>query len=104
MIAQTSGALEKAIQPPAPGLSRFQQVLRVLDLTIDLLIARTSLGDCWPAGFQDAEKYMAALPLPSPEFASARHHLHNAAVYCDQLEFGAAAFELRWLRGQLQRL
>ncbi|HEX6961745.1 MAG TPA: hypothetical protein VF175_07755 [Lacipirellula sp.] len=103
MIAQDNGVHEKAAQPAAPALSRVQQLLRVLDLTVDLLIARASMGDYWRAGFEDAEQYMAALPLPSADFAKARHHLHNAAVYCEQIEYGAAAFELRSLRGQLQR-
>lgn len=104
MIAHDNGVQEKVTQPAASGLSRLQQVMRVLDLTVELLIARTSMGDYWQAGFEDAEQYMAALPLPSPDFAKARGHLHNAAVYCEQIEYGAAAFELRSLRGQLQRL
>ena len=104
MIAQNNGVHETVVQPAALGISRFQQVLRVLDLTVDLLIARASMGDYWQAGFQDADQYLEALPLPSPDFAKARHHLQNAAAYCEQIEYGAAAFELRSLRGQLQRL
>jgi hypothetical protein len=104
MIAENNGVHETMVQPADLGISRYQQMLRVLDLTVDLLIARTSMGDFWQAGFQDADQYLAAVPLPSPDFAKARHHLHNAAAYCEQIEFGAAAFELRSLRGQLQRL
>jgi hypothetical protein len=104
MIAQNNGVLDAAVQPAALGLSRLQQVLRVLDLTVDLLIARASMGEHWAAGFQEAEQYLAGLPLPSSEFARARRHLQNAAAYCEQIEFGAATFELRSLRGQLQRL
>ena len=104
MIAYRNGALDSVAEQSSAGLSRFQQVVRVLDLTVDLLIARTSMGDFWSAGFQDAEQYLGALPLPSPDFAKARRHLQNAAAYCEQIEFGAAAFELRSLRGQLQRL
>jgi hypothetical protein len=104
MLAQSIGAHDAMATQPAAGLSRFQQVLRVLDLTVDLLIARTSMGDCWSAGFRDAEHYLEALPLPSPDFARARRHLQNAATYCEKIEFGAAAFELRSLRGQLHQL
>jgi len=87
-----------------PRLSKYQQHLRVLELTVELLIARTSMENYWAKGFQDAGKLLAAVRLPTADLTSARGRLQNAAGYCQQEEYGAAAFELRALRGQLQRL
>lgn len=78
--------------------------MRILDLTVELLIARTSMGDYWAEGFRDAGNALASMPLPTTDFRSANRHLQNAICYCQKEEFGAAAFELRALRGQLQRL
>jgi hypothetical protein len=88
----------------APALSQFEQRMRVLELYVQLLIARTSMGDYWPEGLQDVANLVAALPLTTSEFSSIKRHLQNAVVYCQQQEFGAATFELRALRGHLQRL
>jgi hypothetical protein len=85
-------------------LIEYQQRMRVLDLTIDLLIARTSLRDYWAEGFEDAGRLLASTGLPTAEFAHANRCLQNAADYSQEEEFGAAAFELRALRSQLQRL
>jgi hypothetical protein len=86
------------------ALSPYQQRMRVLELTVQLLIARTSMGDYWAEGLRDVAKLLAALPIPTAEFASATRHLQNAVSYCQENEFGAATFELRALRGYLQRL
>jgi hypothetical protein len=88
----------------APALSQYEQRMRVLELYVQLLIIRTSMGDYWPEGLQDVANLLASLPLPTGEFSSVRRHLQNAVVYCQQEEFGAATFELRALRGRLQRL
>jgi hypothetical protein len=85
-------------------LIEYQQRIRVLDLTVDLLIARASLREYWPEGFEDVRKLLAATSMPTSEFAHAKRSLQNAADYSQQEEFGAAAFELRGLRSQLQRL
>jgi hypothetical protein len=87
-----------------PVLSQYEQRMRVLELSVQRIIARTRIGDYWADGLQDAGNLLAALPLPTTEFASANRRLQNAVGYCQQEEFGAAAFELRALRGQLQRL
>ncbi len=92
------------LQHGTPVLSQFEQRLRVLELTVQLLIARTSTGDYWAEGLRDVGDLLAALPIPTAEFALANRHLQNAVGYCQQEEFGAATFELRALRGQLQRL
>jgi hypothetical protein len=86
------------------ALSQYQQRLRVLELTVQLLIARTSIGDYWADGLRDVGKLLAALPIPTAEFKSATRHWQNAVGYCQENEFGAATFELRALRGYLQRL
>jgi hypothetical protein len=87
-----------------PRLSEYEQRLRVLDLTVELLIARTGLDDCWSEGFLDAGRMLATVLFPANDFASAHRHLQNAIDYSQQREFGAAEFELRALRGHLHRL
>jgi hypothetical protein len=88
----------------APVLSEYEQRIRVLETYVQLLIVRTSLGDYWPDGLHDVRKLLTALPLRMNQFSTMSRHLHNAADYCRQKEFGAASFELRTLRGHLQRL
>jgi hypothetical protein len=88
----------------APSLSRDQLRMRMVELTVQLLIVRTSLADFWNEGFKDVWNWLTELPLSVVEITSARQHLQNAISYCRQEEFGAATFELRALRGQLQRL
>jgi hypothetical protein len=88
----------------APLLSRRQQQLRVLDLTVELLIARASMGDYWGDGFRDAENLLRFVGFPKAEAQSANHRLQNAVGYCRKQEFGGAAFELRALRGLLHRM
>ena len=87
-----------------PDLSAYDQRMRVLELTVQLLIARTNSGDYWPEGIHDVEHLLGAIPIPTMEFVAANGHLHNALSYCEQEEFGAATFELRALRGQLNRI
>lgn len=89
---------------PQPALTDCEHHMRVLELTVDVLIVRSNKGDCWSEGFLDAETIMAALPFPLAEFALVIGRLRNALAYCRAKEFGAAAFELRALRGRLHRL
>jgi hypothetical protein len=95
---------ERTVATPPYGLSACQQRLRVLELSVQLLIARTKSGDFWADGFQDTAKLLETVPLTTSEFESARGHLRNARAYCRKREFGAATFELRIVRGILQRL
>jgi hypothetical protein len=88
----------------AHGLSEAQKRLRVLELSVHLLIARTKSGDFWADGFDETGKLLETVPLTTSEFDSARVHLENARGYGRVREFGAAAFELRIVRGILQRL
>jgi hypothetical protein len=85
-------------------LSNDEQRMRVFDLTVALLIARAGMADYWSEGFRDAENLLAAISLPAAEFRSANCRLQNAIFYGRRNEFGAAAFELRALRGKLQML
>ena len=85
------------------ALSQYEQRMRVLELTVQLLIARTSMGDFWIEGLREVGKLLQTLPLPTAEFEAAVRHLENAIGYCQEKEFGAATFELRALRGHLQR-
>ena len=89
-------------KPRAPS-KRLQQ-LRVLDLTVELLIARTSMGDYWGEGFRDARVLLERVFFPTADANKANHRLRNAVAYCGKQEFGGAAFELRALRGLLQRM
>jgi hypothetical protein len=84
--------------------SEYDRRLRVLDLTVELLIARTSLEDFWEVGFQDVGKLLVTVKFPVTGRMCANRRLQNGLSYCQQREFGAAAFELRVLRGQLQSL
>jgi hypothetical protein len=89
---------------PADGVSRRHLKMQVLDLLVELLIARSRLAEYWPAGFKDVRSLLAAIPLPTVDYAAACRHVQNAVQYAELHEFGAAAFELRALRGQLQKL
>jgi hypothetical protein len=86
------------------GLSKSQQRLRVLELSVHLLIARTKSGDFWFDGFRNTAELLETVPLTTSEFDSARLHLQNARAYGRIREFGASTFELRIVRGILQRL
>ena len=68
------------------------------------LIARTVTGDLWYDGFSEVARLLAAIPLTTLDFSTAQRHLSNSLDYCQLEEFGAAAFELRVVRGILQRL
>jgi hypothetical protein len=92
------------VEHHSPVLSQYEQRMRILELTVQLLIARTSVGDYWAEGLKDTGNLLAALPIPTAVFAVANRNLQNAVGYCQQAEYGAATFELRALRGQLQRL
>jgi hypothetical protein len=106
MISQPALAMNHngKTEHSAIALSPYQQRMRVLELTVQLLIARTIMGDYWAVGLRDVGKLLAALPMPTAELMSATRHLQNAVNYCQEGEFGAATYELRALRGHLQRL
>jgi hypothetical protein len=106
MLAQlTHRRLNSAqLVPSRTALPPHELNLRVLDLTVELLIARSSLEFHWAQGYDDAAQLLTSASLRAEEDASADQHLRNARVYSQIREFGAAAFELRTLRGRLQRL
>jgi hypothetical protein len=101
MIAQpSSAALQNGkARSPRCTLSKTKQVMRVLELTVELLIARTAIGDRWLQGFHDVQELLARAPFSLADIAFANRHLQNAHSYCLREEYGAAAFELRALRG-----
>lgn len=84
--------------------TRLEHQIRVLELTVQLLIARACLGECWKAGILDTVALLAAMPFTTAEYTSARQHLKNGEQYCLESEFGAAAFEFRSLRGKIAQL
>ena len=85
-------------------LSEPEQRVRVLELSVGLLIARTKLGEFWKEGFHDVAQFLEAVPLATSEFIAATRHLQNAFDYSELTELGAATFELRFVRGIVQRL
>lgn len=106
MIAQSTVSVHQngKMEHSTTTLSPYQQRMRVLELTVQLLIARTNFGEYWSAGLRDVGKLLASLPMQTAELILATRHLKNAVSYCQESEFGAATFELRALRGYLQRL
>ena len=106
MISQDLSTLnqECSRKLKAPLLSEYEQRLRVLELTVDVLIARAQMKDYWAEGIQAVEEILESLPLSTFEYASLSQSLKNAVKYCQIKESGAATFELRVLRGKLQRL
>jgi len=66
-----------------------------------LLVLKRRIPD--GRAFDDAQRALATLPVPTPRFALASHRLDNARAYCAQRERGAAVYELRILHGILLR-
>ncbi|MBV9125169.1 MAG: hypothetical protein JO112_17575 [Planctomycetes bacterium] len=80
------------------------QVRKDLADGIELLLQEISRGcivaDRWETVFQALQ----ALPWPKAEFGLALNRLTNARTYLEKGETGAADFELRLLRGLVQRM
>ena len=89
--------------PPVVA-SEFQQRLRLIELCVELLIGQTKIGELWSEGYDEAIRHLETLPLATDEFNATRQHMDNALSYCHCSEFAAAAFELRMVRGRLQRI
>ena len=106
MNSDSLATIDGRFQSPVPQytLSEPERRQRVLELTVGYLIARTVTGETWFEGFADVEALLESAPLATVEFRSAKSHLQNALNYCQVQEFGAAAFELRVIRGILQKL
>jgi len=84
--------------------SEFQQRLRLIELCVELLIGQTKIGELWSEGYEEAVKHLESLPLATDEYNITKQHLDNALSYCHCNEYSAAAFELRMVRGRLQRI
>ena len=106
MSSDPMATIDCRFQSPFPhySLSEAERQQRVLELSVGLLIARTEVGETWTEGFADVEVFLEAAPLATAEFRSAKSRLQNALNYCQIQEFGAATFELRVVRGMLQKL
>ncbi len=72
---------------------------RLLDL-VDWLIhnVQGDLGDRW---LKEVRELLESLPLSTSEFDLACRRINNATRYLKSVEYGAARFELRLLRGSL---
>jgi hypothetical protein len=106
MNSDSLTTIDGRLHSPIPQytLSEAERRQRVLELSVELLIVRTDIGETWTEGFADVGVFLEAVPLATAEFRSAKSHLKNARNYCRVQEFGAATFELRVVRGILQRL
>src|SRR6478609_7854202 len=84
VIAQTSFLATECdqVEQCTFVLSQYEQRMRILELTVQLLIARTSAGQYWSEGLKDAEELLTALPIQSAEFECIYRHLENAIGYC----------------------
>jgi len=89
---------------PQYALSESERRQRLLELSVGLLIARAEAGETWTEGFDYVEEFLETLPLATAEYRLAKSHLQNALDYCRVLEFGGATFELRVVRGMLQKI
>jgi hypothetical protein len=78
--------------------------LRLIELCVEVLIRQTKIGRIWVEGFEETRSLLETLPLTFDEFNLSRLRLKNALDFSQAGEFGAAAFELRLLRGRLQSL
>jgi hypothetical protein len=87
-----------------PAATETELRMHVLELSVELLIARSKVGDYSAAGYTDAARLLESVPLTTSTFENARRRMANAAAYSEQGEFGAAAFELRAVRGALAAL
>lgn len=73
----------------------------LMDRTVDQLIEEAKREELWPELYERGQRVLEGLPLPTGGHQRARGRLCNALSYSRSGEFGAAAFELRMLRGQL---
>jgi hypothetical protein len=78
--------------------------LRPLELIIEVLLAQAKIGKLWIEGYLEAAELPKALHLSKEVCEFITSHFNNALRYCRLGEFGAAAFELRMIRGRLQCL
>lgn len=85
-------------------ITESQQRVRLFELCVEVLIRQTRIGRIWVEGYDEATRFLESVPLATNEYNLAKLRLKNALDYCQRSEFGAAAFELRALRGRLQSL
>jgi hypothetical protein len=97
-----AGSVCNKVEALVPG-ERIQRII-VAEHGIQLLIEQAKLRNCWEPGYEEMARLIEALPLPTAEFELAKRHLENALEYSRNGEFGAASFELRMVRGCVQRL
>jgi hypothetical protein len=97
---QTKSCLEGVGSAATEVLQR----LWLIELSVEVLLAQTKIGKLWREGYREAMEFLKTIPLTTDEFAACLLRFDNALRYCGQGEFGAAGFELRMLRGILQKL
>ena len=74
---------------------------QLMNREIELLIANVNSCERCREAFSRAKRILETLPISTSEFALAAQRLRNALAYMSASEQGAAAYELRLLRGQL---
>ena len=95
--------------PHSPALQPFtlsivDQCCRRMDVAVHGLIEEAKREATWSESYIEALKLLESVPFCTREFEIARQRLWNALDYCGEGEFGAACFELRRLRNQLEAL
>lgn len=85
-------------------LSEAEQRLRLLERRVGHLISHIQDGEFREDVFSEVTHLLEVILLPAHDFTLARQHLQNSSYYCQLGEFGASAFELRIVRGILQRI
>lgn len=73
----------------------------LMDRVVDLMVQKTLAREFWPELYDRGRRVLEGLPLATDEFGLALQRLQNALEYSSHEDFGAAAYELRLVRGQL---
>jgi hypothetical protein len=103
-LPDTQPAQDSTTRFLSPAPSETIQRIRKTEQSLHRLIERTKSGVVCEQGFVEVSRLLEALPLPTADFDLANRRLQNALDYARSGEFGAAAFELRMVRGFVQRL
>jgi hypothetical protein len=85
-------------------LSVVEQCCRWIEAAIGSLIEETKTEKACMDSYAIAAMLLESVPLPTDEFLLAKLRLMNARIYARNHEFGAASFELRQLRRQIESL
>jgi hypothetical protein len=86
-----------------PAAGNVEQIRAHAFTCLAKLIVQVFSAGCATAEFQEAREALEALPLTTAEITIARNRLNNAQHYLQSGECGAAQYELRLLRRNLEQ-